>query len=110
MPLSQREAHDGEPHATETPSLGIRAQIDREVRELDKERARLLAARAELDRDRTQRFSQDDVAAYLAEHPDSTYTEVADGMGAAPTNVAAHLKRGRQAGRFANTGGKWSLG
>jgi hypothetical protein len=91
------------------PSLGIRAQIDREVRELDKERARLLAARAELDRDRTQRFSQDDVASYLAEHPNSTYTEVADGMGAAPTNVAAHLKRGRQAGRFANSGGKWSV-
>jgi len=90
-------------------SLGIRAQIDREVRELDKERARLLAARAELDRDRTQRFSQDDVAAYLSKHPNSTYTEVADGMGASPTNVAAHLKRGRQSGRFANSGGKWSL-
>ncbi len=90
-------------------SLGIRTQIDREIRDLDKDRARLVAAKAALDRDRPRRFSQDDVAAYLAEHPDSTYTEVATGLGAEPTNVAAHLKRGRQAGRFRNSAGKWSL-
>ncbi len=90
-------------------SLGIRTQIDREIRDLDNERARLVAAKAALDKDRPRRFSQDDVAAYLAEHPDSTYTEVATGLGAEPTNVAAHLKRGRQAGRFRNSAGKWSL-
>jgi hypothetical protein len=90
-------------------SRGIRAQIDREIADLDNERARLIAARAALDRDRPRRFSQDDVAAYLADHPDSTYSDVADGLGAAPTNVAAHLKRGRQAGRFRNSAGKWSL-
>ncbi|HVC07862.1 MAG TPA: hypothetical protein VND98_09800 [Solirubrobacterales bacterium] len=90
-------------------TLGIRAQIDREIASLDNERARLLAARAALDRDRPRRFSQDDVAAFLADHPDSTYSDVADGLGASPTNVAAHLKRGRQAGRFRNSNGKWSL-
>ena len=89
--------------------LGIRAQIDREIADLDNERARLLAARTALDRNRPRRFSQDDVAAYLGDHPGSTYTEVADGLGASPTNVAAHLKRGRQAGRFRNSAGKWSL-
>ena len=65
-----------------------------------RERARLIAASAALDRDMPPRFSQDDVAAYLADHPDSTYTEIADGLGASPTNIAAHLKRGRQAGTF----------
>ncbi len=90
-------------------SRGIRAQIDREIMNLDNERARLVAARAALERDRPRRFSQDDIAAYLAEHPDSTYTEVAEDLGAAPTNVAAHLKRGRQTGRFRNSDGKWSL-
>ena len=90
-------------------SRGIRARIDREIAELDKERARLLAARVELERDRPRRFSQDDVAAYLADHPDSTYTEVAEGLGASPTNVAAHLKRGKAGGRFRNAAGKWSL-
>ncbi len=91
------------------PTLGLRDQIDREIKELDNERARLVAARAALERDRPRRFSQDDVAAYLVEHPGSTYTEVATGLGAAPTNVAAHLKRGRQASRFRNVDGKWSL-
>lgn len=91
------------------PSRGIRAQIDREIRELDDERARLAAARTALDKNRPRRFSQDDIAAYLAEHPGSTYTEVATGLGAEPTNVAAHLKRGHQAGRFRNSDGKWSL-
>ncbi len=90
-------------------SRGIRAQIDREIADLDDERARLIAARAALDRDLPRRFSQDDIAGYLADHPDSTYSDVADGLGASPTNVAAHLKRGRQAGRFRNSAGKWSL-
>jgi hypothetical protein len=90
-------------------SRGIRAKIDREISDLDDERARLVAARAALDRDRPRRFSQDDVAAYLAEHPGSTYIEIAEGLGADPTNVAAHLKRGKAAGRFRNDGGKWYL-
>ena len=92
------------------PSRGIRDQIDREIRELDDERARLVAARTALDKNRPRRFSQDDVAAYLAEHPGSTYTAIASDLGASPTNVAAHLKRGKAAGRFQNTDGKWSLG
>jgi hypothetical protein len=91
------------------PSRGLRAQIDREISELDRERARLEAARAELDRDLPRRLSQDDVAGFLAEHPASTYTEIAEGLGALPKNVAMHLNRGKAAGRFRNAGGKWSL-
>jgi hypothetical protein len=91
------------------PSRGLKAQIDGEIKDLDKERARLVAARVELERDRPRRFSQDDVAAYLAEHPASTYVEVATGLGASPRNIAMHLNRGKAAGRFRNPAGKWSL-
>jgi hypothetical protein len=91
------------------PSRGLRAQIDSEIRQLDRERARLLAARTALDRNRARRFSQDDVAAYLDEHPGSTYIEIAHGLGSTPRNIAAHLNRGRGAGRFLTEGGKWSL-
>jgi hypothetical protein len=95
--------------------LGPRAQIDREIRDLDKDRARLVAARAILDgqavmtKPRPPRVSQDDVADYLREHPGSTYLEVANGMGISPTTAAGHLKRGRKTGRFRNEAGKWYL-
>jgi hypothetical protein len=97
-------------------TLGVKAQLDREIKALDVERERLVTARAALDgktlarRPKPQRFSQDDVAAYLAEHPASTYIEIAEGLGALATNIAAHLNRGQKTGRFANAAGKWSLG
>jgi hypothetical protein len=96
-------------------TLGVRRQLDRDIKRLNTERDRLLAARAALDgeavipREKPRRFSQEDVAAYLAEHPGSTYTEIADGLGASPINVAAHLSRGQKAARFRNSAGKWSL-
>lgn len=96
-------------------TLGVRRQIDREIKQVESEHARLLAARAALDgkavipTEKPKRFSQDDVAAYLAEHPESTYTEVAASLGASPINVAAHLSRGQKASRFRNSDGKWSL-
>lgn len=107
-------------------TFGPKAQLDREIKELDRERAReikalddkrarLVAARAALDgkavspQSKARRISQDEVAAYLAEHPRSTYLEIAEGLGAAPTIIAAHLNRGQKAGRFVNDAGKWSL-
>jgi hypothetical protein len=91
------------------PSRKFKAQLDRQIRDLDKERARLVAARVELERDKPRRFSQDDVAAYLEEHPRSTYVEIATGLGASARNIAMHLNRGKAAGRFVNDAGKWSL-
>jgi hypothetical protein len=91
------------------PSRGLKAQIDREIKDLDRERARLVAARSALERDKPRRFSQDDIAAFLGEHPGSTYVEIADGLGAQAKNVAMHLNRGKATGRFRNEGGKWSL-
>ncbi len=107
-------------------TFGPKAQLDREIKQLDRERereirelderrARLVAARAALDgktiapQAKARRFSQDDVADYLAEHPRSTYLEIAEGLGAPPTIIAAHLNRGKKTGRFANDAGKWSL-
>jgi hypothetical protein len=95
--------------ARKRPSRGLKAQIDGEIAELDNERARLVAARAALERDKPQRFSQDDIAAYLEQHPGSTYLEIAEGLRALPRNIAAHLNRGKEAGRFRSDGGKWSL-
>lgn len=96
--------------ARKRPSRGLKAQIDSEIVELDRERARLVAARSALERDTPKRFSQEDVASYLAEHPGSTYIEIAEGLGALPRNIAAHLNRGKAAGRFHSERGKWSLG
>lgn len=96
--------------ARKRPSRGLKAQIDTEIVELDRERARLVAARSALERDTPKRFSQDEIAAYLDEHPASTYLEIADGLGALPRNIAAHLNRGKTAGRFQSESGKWSLG
>lgn len=96
-------------------TLGVSRQLDRDIKRVEEERARLLAARAALDgeavipREKPRRFSQDDIAAYLAEHPGSTYTEIAEGIGASPINVAAHLSRGQKDARFRNTAGKWNL-
>ena len=95
--------------ARKRPSRGIKAQIDREITELDKERARLVAARSALERDKPVRISQEEVATYLAEHPGSTYIEIADRLGTLPRNIAAHLNRGRKAERFRTDGGRWSL-
>jgi hypothetical protein len=91
------------------PSRGLKAQIDREIKHLDRERDRLVAAREALERNKARRISQDEVAAYLAEHPGSPYLKVADGLGASPPNIAMHLNRGKAAGRFRNNEGKWSL-
>lgn len=102
--------------------LGVRAAIDRELAELEteqgrlaKERRRLLAARAGLDRDPAKpdpdssRVSRAQVTQYLRAHPDSTYTEVASGLGIKATTAAQHLSRGGKAGEFSKNGTKWSV-
>lgn len=95
--------------ARKQPSRGLKVQIDQQIAELDSERARLVAAREALERDKPPRLSQDDIAAYLQEHPGSTYTEIAEGLKALPRNIAAHLNRGKTVGRFQSDGGKWTV-
>jgi hypothetical protein len=96
--------------APRRPSRGLRARIDQEIAELDIERGRLVAAREALERDKAPRISQDEIAGFLEEHPGSTYLEIAGGLKTLPRNVAAHLKRGKKAGRFVNDpGGRWSI-
>jgi DNA invertase Pin-like site-specific DNA recombinase len=96
-------------------SLGVKAQLDREIRELDRERDRLLAARAALEgkavipQARAPQITQDQVAEYLEEHPNSSYTEIATALEARPTVIAAHLNRGKKSGRFSNTDDGWTV-
>ena len=102
---------------------GVLAGIDEELErvnskladydELVAERRRLLSARAALTGapavgSGRRRISQDDVAAYLAEHPDSWPAQIADGLGVPVTNVSAHLHRGKDT-RFLRGGSGWRL-
>jgi len=78
------------------------------------ERERLLAARAALTgttpgkETGRARTSQDDVAAYLAEHPGSLPAQIAQALGVPVTNVSAHLYRGKDT-RFQRDGDGWRL-
>jgi hypothetical protein len=86
--------------------LGARSQVNRDIRKIEREYRGLLARRAELEAGlppKPRRISQDDVAADLAEHPESTYIEIAQRLNASPINIAQHLSRGVRSGRFSTT-------
>ena len=88
----------------------IRA-IDQEIGRLEKrisgyerllaERERLLRARAALTGEpsaqgvRVKRVSQDEIAAFIEEHPGSLPAQIAAGLGVPVTNVSAHLYRAK---------------
>ncbi len=106
------------------PSRRIRerkASIEKDIRELDAERGRLLASLAGLDGKpvvpaaHPPQITQDQVAQYLAEHPNSSYTQIATALKARPGVIAAHLNRGKKpsrrfpSGRFLNTDDGWDL-
>jgi hypothetical protein len=91
---------------------GVMREIDQELERINKglsgyesllrERERLLAARAALAGEGSSRSSerprtsQDDVVAFLAEHPDSWPADIAKALGVPVTNVSAHLYRGKR--------------
>jgi DNA-directed RNA polymerase specialized sigma24 family protein len=99
---------------------GVVREIDQELErvnrglsgyeELLRERDRLLAARAALTGTpkTSPRTSQDDIAAYLSEHPDSWPAEIAEALGVPVTNVSAHLYRGKST-RFERGANGWSV-
>jgi DNA-directed RNA polymerase specialized sigma24 family protein len=105
---------------------GVLAGIDDELERVDRQlasyedllakRRRLLAARAALTGEREattgvsgkRRISQEEVAAYLAEHPDSWPAEIAAALGVPVTNVSAHLHRGKET-RFFRGGSGWRV-
>ena len=108
----------GEPGA-----LGVVREIDTQLQRIEqglsgyepllRERERLLAARAALTGERAPsggkaRVSQDEVAAYLSEHPDSLPADIAAALGVPVTNVSAHLYRGKVT-RFERSARGWRL-
>ena len=108
--------------ARKRKGLGARALIDSELAEvetererLDEERERLLAARAAYDREavvpkaRAPRVSRAQITEFLLANPDSTYMQVADGLGIKPTTAAKHLSRGGEAGEYRSDNGRWSV-
>lgn len=96
-------------------------EIDQELRSLarrekalNQERERLLSARAALTGragagpSRGRRISQEDVAAYLSEHPGSWPAQIADALDVPVTNVSTHLYRGK-ADRFERRADGWHV-
>lgn len=85
-----------------------------EYDELAAERDRLRRARATLlgagstGGDRSRRISQDEIAAYLADHPGSKASDIASELGVVLQTVSSHLYRGR-ASRFENRRDGWHL-
>jgi DNA-directed RNA polymerase specialized sigma24 family protein len=107
----------------EPGSRGVLAQLDARLAELDgelertgelmAERRRLVAARAALTGERVpasgslvRRVTQEEVAAYLAEHPGSRAATIARDMGVPLTNISQHLHRGRET-RFERRADGW---
>jgi hypothetical protein len=103
---------------------GVMREIDQQLERVNKglsgyegllrERERLLAARAALSATTPEqgavraRTSQDDVAGYLAAHPDSWPAQIAAALGVPVTNVSAHLYRGKRT-RFQRTVTGWRV-
>ena len=100
-------------------SRGVVAEIDERLKSLDEqlashkgllaERDRLRAARATLlGESPAGQISQDDVAAYLAEHPGSRPREIAQALGVSAGRVSAHLYRAKTT-RFVSRSDGWYL-
>lgn len=91
------------------------AEVERDQKRIDADRARLLAARAALDDEgvvpspRPRRVSREEVTEYLRDNPGSTTAEVAGGMGVKPMTVAKHLSRGGKDGIYRYENGRWSV-
>jgi hypothetical protein len=115
MPESRRAGGHG--------ARGVVREIDQQLERIDKglsgyqpllrERERLLAARAALTGEKPSgrgkaRISQDDVAAFLAEYPDSWPADIAAALDVPVTNVSAHLYRGKTT-RFERGEKGWRL-
>lgn len=102
---------------------GVVREIDQQLQRIEtglsgyepllRERERLLAARAALTGEAPAsgskaRISQDDVAAFLAGHPDSWPADIASALDVPVTNVSAHLYRGKST-RFQRSKDGWRL-
>jgi len=100
-------------------SRGVVAEIAEKLKTLDEqlaaqqelldERERLRAARSTLlGEGPAGQISQDDVAAYLAEHPGARPGEIAQALGVSSGRVSAHLYRAKHT-RFVSRGDGWHL-
>jgi hypothetical protein len=89
-------------------------RLDREEKALASEREQLLAARVALTGKtaagpaRGKRITQDDIAAYLAEHPGALPAQIAQAFDVPVTNVSTHLYRAKDT-RFTRQEDGWHL-
>jgi hypothetical protein len=102
-------------------ALGAMRELDNELRKAQAEERdavervkRLQAAQAALlgqpaPRKHQHRLTRADVRDYLATHPNAPTVEIAEALGAPPTNVGSHLSAGKRAGEFVQDKARWSL-
>ena len=89
-------------------------RLGREEKAIMREREQLLAARAALagragaGPARGRRISQDDIAAFLADHPGSLPAQIAQALEVPVTNVSTHLYRAKDE-RFERRHDGWHL-
>jgi DNA-binding transcriptional ArsR family regulator len=103
------------PRKSQRARLGLVAQIDEQLAEVEFERQRLVAARAALMSSNpvqtpsgARRISSDEVAGYLRGHPGSRASEIARALGVPLTTVSQHLYRGKRK-RFVDGDDGWRL-
>jgi hypothetical protein len=100
-------------------SRGVVAEIDERLKTLEQElsaheqllaeRERLRAARATLlGETPTSQISQQDIAAYLGEHPGAKPRDIAGALGVSSGRVSAHLYRAKTT-RFVSRPDGWYL-
>lgn len=110
---------DGPQNNIGKASRSVVAEIDGRLKSLDeqlaaheellRERDRLRAARSTLlGEGPAGQITQDDVAAYLAEHPGSRPGEIAEALEVSSARVSAHLFRGKTT-RFVSRSDGWHL-
>lgn len=111
----------GEDRARGVAARGVLREIDQQLNRLDREekalvreREQLLAARVALtgragaSPARGKRISQDDIASFLADHPGSPASQIAQALEVPVTNVSTHLYRGKDQ-RFVRKEDGWHL-
>jgi hypothetical protein len=102
-----------------TPGLGAMRQIRRELKEATEERKavdqrirRLRAAEAALHGARSPNakvLSREQIKDYLAKHPGARSLQIADALGAPPTNVRTLLSAAKKSNEVTNKNQRWYL-
>jgi DNA-binding transcriptional ArsR family regulator len=83
-------------------------EVKQRIQRLEAAQASLRGEPAAAAGKHQRRIRRGDIRDYLAEHPGSYYTEIAEALGVPPTNIGTHLSNGKKDGEFQEHRGRWS--